>query len=63
MDRKRRHLETSCSAGSFSEERVGKPPKLDALVSPGTGDRVKIETSLNLKLLPPKDARYRGELA
>ena len=37
--------------------------KLDALVSHDTGDMVKIETSSNLKLLPPKDAPYGGELS
>ena len=35
-------LEASCSAKSLSENRGGKPLKLDALVSPGTSDRVKM---------------------
>ena len=51
-------LEASFSASSLSEEWGGKPPKLDALVSPDTNDRVKNETSSNLKLLQPKDAPY-----
>ena len=51
-------LEASCSAGSYFEDRGAKPPKLDALVPFGSSDRVKIETSSKLKLLPPEDAPH-----
>ena len=63
LDRKICLLEVSCLARSFSEEWGGKPPKIYALVSLSTSDRVKNETSSNLILLPPKYAPYLGKLS
>ena len=51
-------LEENFSIGSLSEDSGGKPLKRDALVLPGTSDKVKNESSLILQLSPPKDAPY-----
>ena len=51
-------LEVSFSARPISEKCGGNPMKLDALVLPDNSDKVKNETSSNMKLLTPKYVPY-----